>query len=128
MVVAEGFVKSTSLTRRHYDFQTDRDHHIVFGPAFICPGCNGPGPTGLRPAAAAGRAKTETFGEEFDARIAAFRSAAEQDPDRNFTTLSEAEQARWDERLQTVIDGWIEATPNGQALYDAYTAAVAEVQ
>ncbi|WP_370267305.1 TRAP transporter substrate-binding protein [Nioella sp.] len=75
-----------------------------------------------------GEAFARLWGEEFDARIAAFRSAAEQDPDRNFTTLSEAEQARWDERLQTVIDGWIEATPNGQALYDAYTAAVAEVQ
>ncbi|MCW1931046.1 TRAP transporter substrate-binding protein [Pararhodobacter zhoushanensis] len=75
-----------------------------------------------------GEAFARLWGEEFDARIDAFRSAAEQDADRTFTTLSDEEQARWAERLQTVTDHWIESTPNGQALYDAYVAAIAAAE
>jgi len=74
-----------------------------------------------------GEAFARLWGEEFDARIAAFRAAAEADPSRTFTTLSDTEAARWNERLQSVIDGWIASTPNGQDLYDRYQAAVAEV-
>ncbi len=73
-----------------------------------------------------GPAFAELWGTEFDARIEAFRGKAMEDESRTFTTLSDEQKALWDERLQTVIDSWIESTPDGQALYDAYTAAVEE--
>lgn len=66
------------------------------------------------------------WGEQFDASIEKFRSAAMKDDTRNFSTLSDEEQALWDEKLQTVIDAWIAETPNGQVVYDAFTAAVSE--
>jgi len=66
----------------------------------------------------------ELWGKEFDKRIEAFRSKAMQESDRTFTDLSAEEKARWDERLQTVIDAWIANTPNGQELYDRFTQAL----
>ncbi|QFT60755.1 C4-dicarboxylate-binding periplasmic protein precursor (plasmid) [Sulfitobacter sp. THAF37] len=66
------------------------------------------------------------WGEEFDAAIEKFRSAAMKDDSRTFTTLSDEQQAIWDDKLQTVVDGWIAETPNGQEIYDAFTAAVNE--
>ncbi|WFE76975.1 TRAP transporter substrate-binding protein [Roseinatronobacter sp. S2] len=71
-----------------------------------------------------GEAFARLWGEEFDARIAAFRGAAEEDANRTFTTLSDEEAARWNGRLQSVIDHWIETTPNGQDLHDRFQAAV----
>ncbi len=65
-----------------------------------------------------GEAFARLWGEQFDAAIDKFRSAAEQDETRTFTTLSEEQQAMWDAKLQTVIDAWIADTPNGQELYE----------
>ena len=73
-----------------------------------------------------GEAFARLWGEQFDAAIDKFRSAAEQDETRTFTTLSEEQQEMWDAKLQTVIDAWIADTPNGQELYDAFTAAIDE--
>ncbi|WP_407495699.1 TRAP transporter substrate-binding protein [Pseudooceanicola sp. MF1-13] len=71
-----------------------------------------------------GEAFARLWGEEFDGHIEKFRGAAMKDDERTFTTLSEEEQSKWDARLQTVVDNWIAETPNGQAIYDAFTEAV----
>ncbi len=64
------------------------------------------------------------WGEQFDGAIEKFRSAAMTDETRSFSTLSNEQQALWDEKLQTVIDAWIAETPNGQVIYDAFTETV----
>lgn len=71
-----------------------------------------------------GAAFARLWGEQFDAAIDKFRSAALKDETRTVTTLSDDQRALWDARLQTVIDGWIADTPNGQAIFDAFSAAV----
>ena len=40
--------------------------------------------------------------------------------------MTPEEEARWNERLQTVIADWISKTPNGQAVYDRYSTAIQE--
>lgn len=40
--------------------------------------------------------------------------------------LSDAEKARWQKTTRPVIDAWIKATPNGQALYDEAVALIAK--
>ena len=69
---------------------------------------------------------SEFWGETFDGNIEKFRSAAMKDTDRTFTELTPEEEARWNERLQTVIADWISKTPNGQAVYDRYSTAIQE--
>ncbi|MBA4204186.1 TRAP transporter substrate-binding protein [Pannonibacter phragmitetus] len=66
------------------------------------------------------------WGEQFDAAIEKFRSAAMKDEKRTFTALSEEDQAKWNGKLQSVIDSWIAQTPNGQELYDSFSKAVQE--
>lgn len=46
--------------------------------------------------------------------------------DNNIITLDEAETQRWKEAAQPIIDQWIASTPDGQMLYDAAVALVAE--
>ena len=73
-----------------------------------------------------GEAFSKLWGEQFDAHAESFLAKARQDSDRTFTKLSDEEQARWQERLQTVIDRWIKETPNGKQVYDRYVEAVKE--
>ncbi|WP_407495778.1 TRAP transporter substrate-binding protein [Pseudooceanicola sp. MF1-13] len=75
-----------------------------------------------------GAAFSKLWGDEFDKYIDIFLSKAKEDTNRTFTKPSAEEQAKWDAALQPVIDNWIAETPNGQAIYDAYLAALADAQ
>ena len=74
-----------------------------------------------------GQALASLFGEEFDKNIDAFTAAAMQDSDRVFSTLSPDQETAWNARIQTVIDKWIADTPNGQEIYDSFSAAIADL-
>jgi TRAP-type C4-dicarboxylate transport system substrate-binding protein len=71
-----------------------------------------------------GLAFSNLWGETFDSNIEKFRSAARNDSQRTFTELTPEEEARWNERLQSVIEKWIANTPNGQTVFDRYSAAI----
>lgn len=71
-----------------------------------------------------GRVFSELWGEVFDGNIEKFRSSAMNDSQRTFTELTPEEEARWNERLRSVVDNWIANTPNGQDVFDRYSAAI----
>jgi len=73
--------------------------------------------SGIEVAAEFGRAMDE--GDRGGLKVA-------QDLGNNIITLDEAETARWVEISQPIIDNWIASTPDGQMLYDAAEALVAE--
>lgn len=43
-------------------------------------------------------------------------------------TPTEEERARYQQAVQTVLDGWIAATPNGQQIWDVYAKTIEEVR
>jgi len=73
--------------------------------------------SGIDLAAELGRAM-----DEFDER----GEQIARDLGNNIITLDDEETARWKEAAQPIVDNWIESTENGQELYDAARAAVAE--
>lgn len=73
-----------------------------------------------------GAAFAELWGSVFDGRNEGFRDKLMEQGDRKFNTLSDEERAKWDEKLAPVVSNWIANTPNGQAVYDAYVAAIKE--
>lgn len=74
-----------------------------------------------------GEVLSRLWGEQFDGNNEKFRDKALADSSNQMVTLSPEEKAKWDERLQTVVDAWIKSTPNGQEIFDKYSAAIAEV-
>ncbi|MGV0908064.1 TRAP transporter substrate-binding protein [Martelella sp. FOR1707] len=73
----------------------------------------------------AGEAFSRLWGEQFDGNNEKFRAKTLEDPSQQMVTLSPEEKAKWEARLQTVVDSWIEQTPNGQQIFDKYSEAVA---
>ncbi|MGR6429710.1 TRAP transporter substrate-binding protein [Rhizobium sp. PAMB 3174] len=73
-----------------------------------------------------GEAFSRLWGEQFDANNDKLRAKALGDPSQQMVNLAPEEKAKWDARLQTVVDGWIKKTPNGQQIFDAYSEAIAK--
>jgi TRAP-type C4-dicarboxylate transport system substrate-binding protein len=75
---------------------------------------------GLAMAETGGKAYTD-IGEEIRGRVM-------EEGRIEMVTYSDEEIAQWAEQAQAVHQAWIEATPNGQAVYDAAVAALAEMR
>ncbi|HEY8594679.1 MAG TPA: TRAP transporter substrate-binding protein [Devosiaceae bacterium] len=72
-----------------------------------------------------GIAVAEAFGKAMDDGDKVGLKVAE-DLGNNIITLDAAETKRWQDAAQPIIDKWIADTPNGQELYDAAKALIAE--
>lgn len=71
-----------------------------------------------------GAAFATAFGMAFDGQNNAVREEAVAAGKLNITTPDEATVAAWKEATQPAIDQWIANTENGQAIYDAFVAAM----
>lgn len=73
-----------------------------------------------------GAAFATAFGKAFDGVNSAVRADAVKAGKLTITTPDAATLAAWKEATQPAIDQWIANTENGQAIYDAFLAAMGE--
>ncbi|KRW94495.1 TRAP transporter substrate-binding protein [Paracoccus sp. MKU1] len=74
-----------------------------------------------------GLAFSEAFGAAFDANVVDHRAKVVADGKTKVTEPSAEQLQAWRAAVQPVTDGWIEATPNGRAIYDRFIELIAEV-
>lgn len=72
-----------------------------------------------------GAAFASAFGEAFEGQNSAVRAEAVAAGKLNIIEPSDDQVAAWKAATQPAIDAWIAATPDGQAVYDAFVAAMA---
>ncbi len=75
-----------------------------------------------------GLAMAEMGAEAYASAGASVEEAARAEGRMAFKAPTEAEFADYEARVQEVHDWWIDKTPNGQAVYDAAQAALAEIR
>lgn len=71
-----------------------------------------------------GAAFSQRFGPSFDQNVAEAREAILGANEITELAPDEALAARWREAMQVSVDAWIAETENGQAIYDAFVAAI----
>ena len=74
--------------------------------------------------ALSGAAFSERFGVAFDSDNAAIRASVEASGRATIIDPDEELAARWRESVEIAVDNWIADNPDGQAIYDAFRAAL----
>jgi TRAP-type C4-dicarboxylate transport system substrate-binding protein len=62
------------------------------------------------------------IGEYFETLAQTMRTKVKADPSHHFRTLEPAEAQRWEKALQTVVDKWTSATPDGSKVLASFRA------